>query len=159
MKRSAVVLIIVVLLGLSLVWLGGCRDDVTVPFPESLTGNYVGIYSLLRVNGIDTIIPDTTNSIILRFTQSTYNIKVDETIDGGDRRFFCDAEGGYSLTNGIQFTEEDGNLTNKVCTPGDNPTGSFGLDQSTLKDTILMTQVSTDSLNVQTTKTIKITRK
>ena len=135
-----------------LVWSLGCRDDVFVPFPEDLAGDYTGYYSLLQIEGVDTVV-DTTQMVDFRFTTASYNMKF--ILPTEEIRFFCDAAGLYELENGVQFMEEDPNLTNKVCTPDNNPTGSFGLDQSSIKDTIVIKQDLTEE-GVRKIKTLKL---
>ncbi len=151
MRRFGIVSIFV-LLAISVVWISGCRDDLLVPFPPSLEGDYTGTFELLRINGIDTI-DDTTNNVAVRFTNTTYNIKivVDDSL-----LYFCSSSGEYALQNGVEFKEEEDNLEQKVCTPKDNLRGFFGLDQSNLDGVVVMKQDQPDEDGNRVIKTLTI---
>lgn len=153
MKRSVGLWVILVLLVSAVTWVISCRDDINVPFPPSLIGDYEGIYSYMEIdNGIDTIM-DTSQLVTFRFTDEVYLM----TMDGGipeELRVFCDVEGVYELENGVQMTVTDENRTNKVCTFNQNPFGSFGLDQTT--DTIRMRHDSTGEGGVRIIRLIRM---
>ena len=150
LSYSVISLLLIVVVG----WSFGCRDDVVVPIPPSLIGDYTGSYAMMQISGVDTLV-DTTQLVDFRFTDKTYNMKILPPAE--ELRFFCDCAGDYTLENGVQFIETDGNLTNKVCTPANNPTGSFGLDRSTLPDTMLIKQDLTDG-GVRRIKTLKLVK-
>ena len=128
--------VIFLLAGIALTWVIGCRNDINVPYPETLIGDYEGTYSLMQIQGIDTI-TDTTNSITVRFTNTTYVIKVVAT---DEKLFFCSSSGEYKLENGVEFVQDEGNLDAQVCTPDNNPMGFFGLDQASLAPLIQIKQ-------------------
>jgi hypothetical protein len=154
MRKRVGLLAITVGLIAGLVWSLGCRDDVFVPFPENLAGDYTGYFTLLQIEGVDTVV-DTTQMVDFRFTTASYNMKL--ILPTEEIRFFCDCAGTYKLENGVQFAEDDPNLTNKVCTPANNPNGFFGLDQSSIEDTIVIKQDLTDE-GVRKIKTLKLSR-
>ena len=155
MRNKAGFILIVALLMIALTWSVGCRKDVEVPFPPTLIGAYSGIYSILVVDGIDTLV-DTLQYVTFRFTNSTYLMKLDKKLQDESSQFFCDVEGEYKLESGVQFDELDDNLTNKVCTPGHNPTGAFGLNQSTGTDTIRIKQDIVNDDGVRSIKTLEL---
>ncbi len=119
----------------------GCADDVFVEPPPTLTGNYVGTYTLK----IGTQIP-MEEEITWRFSQNSYSKR-------SDYKVFCDFDGTYELKNGVILNQTNGRPTVKECNEDYNPTGFFQLDQST--DTVKMTQYDSETL---TLKTIKLLR-
>ena len=155
MRNKAGFILIVALLTIALTWSVGCRKDVEVDFPPTLIGAYSGIYSILVVDGIDTLV-DTLQYVNFRFTNSTYLMKLNEKLQDPGTQFFCDVEGEYKLESGVQFDELDDNLTNKVCTPAHNPFGGFGLNQNTGTDTIRIKQDIVDDDGVRSIKTLEL---
>ncbi len=120
--------ILVLLLGASLFI--SCRDDVEVPFPPSINGNYVGTYHLMIIkNGVDTL-PDTSQSIEFTFRKPEFSMDIESTIPES-LRVFCDVLGTYVLGNGVDLTVTDSNYTRGVCTQDWAPGGYFSLDQTT----------------------------
>ncbi|UCC44394.1 MAG: hypothetical protein JSU65_00235 [Candidatus Zixiibacteriota bacterium] len=150
-RRLGVVLILVVF-GVVLAGLFGCRDDVEVPWPPTLAGKYTGTMQLLRIDGIDTLV-DTSNNVNVRFGSESYNIKV---IDPVPILFFCSSSGEYELANGVEFFQEEDNLEKQVCTPDDNPTGFFGLDQHSQPGKVLIKQDALDEDGVRSIKTLEL---
>jgi len=155
MRNKTGFILIVALLAIALTWSVGCRKDVEVPFPPTLIGEYTGTYSLFAIDGIDTLI-DTLQYVTFRFTNTTYIVKLNEKLQDEGTLFFCFSEGEYVLENGVTFIETDENLERHVCTPAHNPTGAFGLNQSTGTDTIIVKQDATDSLGIRNIKTLKL---
>jgi hypothetical protein len=102
-----------------------------------LAGTYSGTYRALEIDRGDTIL-DTIEEVDWRFTNTTYTMMV--VVPSEEASFFCDCEGTYLLMSGIGFFESDSNTTGVTCFSEYNPRGGFGLDQSSLKDTILMAQ-------------------
>jgi hypothetical protein len=154
MRKSVGFLAIAVGLIVGLSWSLGCRDDIVVPFPPTLAGDYTGTYRYVEISsGINTLV-DTTQTVDWRFTNTTYNMKV--VLPTEEVRFFCDCAGDYELVSGVQLIETDDNLTNKVCTPLHNPKGAFGLDQSSIQDTILIAQDLTEE-SIRRIKVLKLT--
>lgn len=154
MKKGAGFFFILVLLAAVLVWLPACRNDINVPYPDTLANDYEGIYAYMEIDGIDTVV-DTANYVIFRFTKVAYFLTVNPKLESEESSYFCDCEGLYELENGVQFLEEDGNRTNKVCTPDNNPQGSFGLNQNTGTDTMLIKQDNTEG-GIRKIKVLKL---
>ncbi len=155
MKRSVGLWVILVLLVSALTWVVGCRNDIDVPFPESLIGDYEGIYLYRAIeNGIDTIV-DTSQLVTFWFTNDVYLMTKDGTIPES-LRVFCDVEGIYEIENGFQLTIVDPNRSRGVCTFDQNPFGSYGLDQTS--DTIRMRHDSTGENGVRLIRYIRMIR-
>ena len=155
MRNKAGFILIAALLAIALAWSVGCRKSLEVDFPETMIGEYTGTYSMLAINGIDTLV-DTLQFVTFRLTNSTYIVKLNEKLQQRSTLFFCFSEGEYVLENGVTFNETDENLERDVCTPAHNPRGSFGLNQSTGSDTIVIKQDAIDSLGIHSIKTLKL---
>ena len=137
-------------------WITGCRDDVVVPFPPDVRGDYTGIYSM-RVEGPNDAFDSLREQLItFRFTQTTYTMFMDAGIDEADR-VFCDVLGDYELGTGVAMETTDSNLTQGLCNQNWVPYGAFSLDQTS--DTTRLTQVITDSVGNVTTTLLKLVRK
>jgi len=108
-----------------------CRDDVTVPFPPTINGRYVGYYSLQKIEltSLDTLI-DTSQLVLCTFKDGSFAMVKDGSIEESDR-VFCDVEADYELGNGVEMTITNPNFTRGVCTEEWGPDGYFGLDQTT----------------------------
>jgi hypothetical protein len=107
-----------------------CRDDIEVPLPPSINGNYVGIYHLMEIeNSVDTI-TDTTQAVEFTFRKPDFSMDIDPAIPESSR-VFCDVLGTYVLGNGVTLTVTDSNYTRGVCTEDWAPGGFFQLDQTT----------------------------
>lgn len=121
----------------------GCRDDREVPFPPSLIGDYTGIYSYLELDQAGDTVVDTSQLITFRFTADDYQMEIDESIPES-LRVFCDNLGPYELDNLVMLDcmGDDCNYTRGVCTQDWNPTGVFGLDQTS--DTLRLNQEVTN---------------
>jgi len=157
MRSKAGFILIIALFAIALTWSVGCRKSLEVDFPETMIGEYTGTYSLLAIDGVDTLI-DTLQYVTFRFTNSTYIVKLNEKLQPKSTLFFCFSEGEYVLENGVTFNETDENLERDVCTPAHNPRGVFGLNQSTGTDTIVIKQDAIDSLGIHSIKTLKLVR-
>ena len=141
----------------------GCDGDGSLEcrlFPErcfrppTLAGDYTGTYGVIELRNEDTVV-DTTQEIVWRFTNVTYNMRV--VLTSGDDRFFCDCAGDYLLIDsGLYFEETDPNVADHACFPDHNPMGLFEFDQTSLTDTILMTQDLTVG-SVRMIKVLKLT--
>ena len=146
MKRSVSIWVILLAIALSSSWILSCRDDVEVPFPPSVVGNYTGIYQFIEIqSGVDTVV-DTTQLIEFTFRQTEYIMDIDGSI-AESLRVFCDVIGEYELGNGVEMGITDSNYTRGVCTQYWGPGGYFSLDQTT--DTIRMLNDRLDSLGVR----------
>lgn len=146
--------ILVLLLTVSIIV--SCRDDVVVPLPASINGNYVGTYRLVRVaNVVDTQI-DTSQLIEFTFRKPDFSMDIDSDIPES-LRVFCDVLGTYLLGTGVTMTVSDSNYTRGVCTETWGPDGSFSLDQTT--DTLKLTHDSSysqDGSNYRLVKQLKL---
>ena len=130
-----------------------CRDDVNIPLPPSINGNYTGVYRFTEIhNGIDTQI-DTSQFIEFMFRKPDYSMDMDGSIPE-ELRVFCDVLGTYTLGNGVAMTITDSNYTRGVCTQYWGPGGSFNLDQTT--DTVRLLHDSTFSLEGAQRRHIKL---
>jgi len=130
MKRAVTFWIVV--LGFSLIagLYVSCRDDVEVPLPPSINGNYTGIYRFVRIeNGVDTNV-DTSQLVEVRFRKPDFSMDIDGSIPE-ELRVFCDVIGTYELGNGVAITITDSNSTRGVCTQYWGPGGYFGFDYTT----------------------------
>ena len=152
MNRSVGIWIVLVGAALMAAIALSCRDDIEVPFPPSINGDYVGIYSFMEIeNGADTTV-DTSQLIEWRFRDGEYSMVMDGTIDE-DLRVFCDVLGEYVLGNGVAMVINDSNFTRGVCTQYWGPGGYFGLDQPS--DTMRLLHDSTAVVGGVTTRYIK----
>jgi hypothetical protein len=132
--------ILVLLLVVSLIV--SCRDDVVVPLPASINGNYQGTYRLVRImNVVDTQI-DTSQTVEFSFRKPEFSMDISADI-AESLRVFCDVLGTYMLGTGVTMTVIDSNYTRGVCTESWGPDGSFSLDQTT--DTLKLTHDSSYS--------------
>ncbi len=139
MKKSVGLWIILLVLALGVSWMTGCRDDINVPFPESLLGDYHGTFAYQEVIGIDTPVNE-QDLITFRFTSGDFSMYKDTTIPES-LRIFCDVAGEYELEDGVVMALVDSSLTPVTCFLGWGPDGFFGLDQTT--DSVKLTQVKT----------------
>lgn len=143
MKRLAVVAILLVLIAAYV----GCRDDVFVEPPPSLTGNYAGTYSLEAPDGTDRI-----EFVTFLFRADSYIMRFDTTVPGNEP-ISCNSLGNYTLGNNIELEVVDDNLDQGIpgyegssaCAEGLTPRGVYGLDQSTA-GVVLMRQVRNDTI-------------
>jgi hypothetical protein len=142
MRKAVSYWIILLVLSLVASWAVSCRDDLEIPLPPSINGNYDGIYRFIEIeNGIDTV-TDTTQLIDFRFRDGDYSM----VMDGGiaeSLRVFCDVLGTYELGNAVDMAISDSNFTRGVCTQYWGPGGYFGLDQTT--DTMRLLNDDTDT--------------
>ncbi len=109
----------------------GCREDVFVEPPPSLIGEYQGIYTFQLRDGL-TVVESKVQGINWVFTTSTYRMRWDTTVVQAGvsiERQFCDVDGFYELVSGVELEVDDPNVTQVVCTEGDNPSGFFTLIQ------------------------------
>ena len=153
MKRSVSIWVVLLAIALAASWIVSCRDDVEVPFPPSVVGNYTGIYHFVEIqNGVDTVI-DTTQLIEFTFRQAEFSMDIDGSIPES-LRVFCDVLGEYELGNGIDMTITDSNYTRGVCTQYWAPGGYFGLDQTT--DTMRLLNDQLDSLGTRRVRSLRL---
>lgn len=154
MKRLVFLWAVVLIGVLCTNWMVGCRDDVVVPFPPDIRGNYEGIYSM-RVQGPNDSYDSLREQLIeFRFSASTYMMTMDPSLVD-DERVFCDVLGDYELGTGVVMETTDSNLTNELCNENWAPGGAFSLDQTS--DTTRLTQVTTDAQSgVITTTTFRL---
>ncbi len=59
------------------------------------------------------------------------------------------------MENGVELIQEDSNLTRGLCTPSQNPSEFFGLDQSS-GDSVFLTQDVTDENGIRRVKKIRL---
>ena len=153
MKRSVSIWVILLVMVFTSSWILSCRDDVLIPFPPSVVGNYTGIYQFVEIeNGIDTIF-DTTQLIEFVFRKTSFLMDIDGSIPES-LRVFCDVQGEYELGNGVDMTITDSNYTRGVCTQYWGPGGYFSLDLTT--DTVRMLSDKLDSLGVRQIRLLRI---
>ena len=135
MKRLAVLALLVILV----VAYVGCRDDVFVEPPPSLTGDYTGTYTIT----IQCQTPEVM-FITWRFTSSSYILRRDTTVTTPDNvQICCNSAGSYILGNNVELEEVNENLDQITCASEKNPQGIFGLDQSQA-GRVLLRQVDGD---------------
>jgi hypothetical protein len=152
MLRAASLWTIVLVLVLAASLFVSCRDDVEVPLPPSINGNYVGTYHLVEiVNSVDTN-TDTTQAIEFTFRKPDFSMDIDPMIPES-LRVFCDVLGTYVLGNGVTMTVTDSNYTRGVCTESWAPGGFFSLDQTT--DTVRLKFDVTNNVNGDLVRIIK----
>jgi len=135
----------------------GCPDpdDTVGSPPASLIGLYEGTYTYREICGVDTN-RNSTQAIIMRFTNTSYSIVMDTTVQDTER-VFCDVMGEYELIGGCNFMQTDSNLTNMICTPHQNPYGSFGVDlPDSVGDVLRFFQDLADSSGCQIQKEIVV---
>lgn len=112
-----------------------CREDVFVEPPPSLIGSYKGfIYLRTEVNGIVTL--EKAQHVNWTFSDVRYRIRWDSLPNQAplsaapNERQFCDSDGEYDLSAGIELIVIDPSPTPVVCIESQNPEGFFSLDQS-----------------------------
>ena len=153
MKRSVSIWVLLLVAALAASWVVSCRDDVEVPYPPSVVGNYTGIYHYVEIqNGVDTVV-DTTQLIEFTFRTDEYKMDIDGSIPES-LRVFCDVIGDYELGNGVEMVITEPNYTRGVCTEDWGPGGYFGLDQTS--DTMRMLNDQLDSLGVRTIRYLRL---
>ena len=153
MKRSVSIWVILLVMVFTSSWILSCRDDVVIPFPPSIVGNYTGIYQFVEIQGsVDTVV-DTTQLIEFIFRKTVFSMDIDGSIPES-LRVFCDVQGEYELGNGVDMTITDSNYTRGVCTQYWGPGGYFSLDLTT--DTVRMLNDKLDSLGVRRIRLLKI---
>lgn len=154
MKRSITVWVVLLAIALASSWIVSCRDDVEVPFPPSVVGNYTGIYRFVEIaNEVDTNI-DTTQLVEFTFRSDEYSMVIDGSI-AESLRVFCDVIGEYELGNGVDMTILDSNFTRGVCTQYWGPGGYFSLDQSSA-DTMRMLNDKVDSTGLRRIRSLRL---
>ena len=131
MKSSVSFWVVLLTLALAASIFMSCRDDVTVPYPPSINGRYIGYYSLKKIelSSLDTLV-DTSQLVYCTFNDGDFAMVKDGSIEEADR-VFCDVEAEYVLGNGVEMKVTDSNFTRGVCTQEWCPDGYFGLDQTT----------------------------
>ncbi|MEW5796612.1 MAG: hypothetical protein AB1772_09655 [Candidatus Zixiibacteriota bacterium] len=155
MKRAVWLWAAGLILTLAAALVVSCRDDVYVPFPPSINGNYTGIYKFTEIhNTVDTQI-DTSQLIEFMFRKPDYSMDMDGSI-AESSRVFCDVLGTYVLGNGVAMTITDSNYTRGVCTQYWGPGGYFSLDQTT--DTTRLLHDSTANVDGTTIRYIRLLR-
>jgi len=117
----------------------GCRKDLFVEPPPSLSGDYVGIY-IYKFAGQ----AETSQPVTWRFTSSGYTMRYDDS--RGDGRKFCDNVGEYTYQgSSVDFTSVLDNLNQDLCSPDQNPVGRFSVDNpDEFDDTLYLVQAVDD---------------
>jgi hypothetical protein len=146
MKKAIISFTSLILLALII----GCAADVILEPPETLEGNYEGVY-ILRVRNVDV----TSQRITWIFTENNWNLFVDVEHHDFDTSFcLCEAYGQYLLEDRLRlqvdrsqpksfFVDDENKCTS--CNVGFVPDGLFLMDRST--DTLVMSQqTTTDTL-------------
>ncbi len=151
MKKAVSFWIILLCLVLAASYLISCRDDVVVPYPPSLVGQYEGIYSYHAEKG--TADTSVEQLIRWRFSSDEFRMNMESDLEESER-VFCDVYGEYELGNGVELILLDSSVTVAICTESWGPDGFFSLDQTT--DTVKLTQIITDTLGVTRTKQLKL---
>lgn len=115
--------------------LWSCRKDVFVEPPPSLIGTYKGfVYLRKEVNGSVTL--EKAQFVTWRFSDVRYQIRWDSIPNQAplsaapNERQFCDSDGEYDLSAGIELIIIDPSPTPVVCIESENPEGFFSLNQS-----------------------------
>ncbi len=154
MKRFASFWIVLLVFALAGSVYLGCRDDILVDEPRSLVGQYEGTYHYYEQ---DPLTPEDTTDveqpITFRFTQNTYQLRVDTTQVSSEERIFCDVDGDYELTTGVELEITNPLVTPAICFQSYGPEGYFTLDLTT--DTVKLSQSLTTE-GVKTTRHIKL---
>lgn len=120
----------------------GCRKDVFVQPPPSLSGDYEGII-IQKYEGQT----ESSQYITWRFSTTGYQMRMDE--DKGGDRFFCDNVGTYEfLGSRVEMETTIDNLNADVCSPDANPSGQFSVFQPTVEDDTLKLIQLIDDLTV-----------
>ena len=119
----------------------GCRKDLFVSPPESLSGDYVGTY-IYKFEGQ----AETNQPVTWRFTSTGYDMRYDE--DRGSGREFCDNVGEYEYEgSAVNLTVIVENLNQDLCSPDQNPEGRFSVFrpiEGTNDDTLKLVQAIDD---------------
>ncbi|MDX9856459.1 MAG: hypothetical protein RBT76_01575 [candidate division Zixibacteria bacterium] len=138
MRRLVVVALLLVLIAAYV----GCRDDVFVEPPPSLTGDYEGTYTLSVPSQQDRI-----EFVRWQFRADSYIMRFDTTVDGNDP-ISCNSLGNYTLANNVELEvldpDLDGGIAGSACDQSLVPQGVYGLDQSTA-GVVFMRQVRGDT--------------
>ena len=141
MNRVVGFWVILLLLAFAVSLFVSCRDDVLVPFPPSLQGNYKGIYTYEKIDETNQIDSTYEQLIRWRFTSVEYQMRKDSSI-AESLRVFCDVDGDYEIGTGVEMTLTDGNVKRSVCTEDWGPDGAFSLVSG--EDTVRLQQIITD---------------
>ncbi|MCB2230742.1 hypothetical protein KQH82_08510 [bacterium] len=125
MKRLAVVAILLMLIAAYV----GCRDDVFVEPPPSLTGDYEGTYKISVPSQTDRI-----EYVRWQFRADSYIMRFDTTV-AENEAICCNSLGNYTLANNVDLEvidpDLDGGIAGSACDQSLVPQGVYGLDQST----------------------------
>jgi hypothetical protein len=161
MKKIWTLISLVVALSIVLAWASSCRKDVYVEWPPSILGTYKGTYRYTEDDGN----PYSKNIDTFQYVKVTFNsvkwiMYIDSNKTNLKDRIACDADGTYTLDNGVQLDTTNGNLTQGVCTMSWLPIGAFQLIRSETDTTcpLLIQQVSTNinkSLTIRKTFCLK----
>ena len=152
MNRVVGFWVLLLLLTLAASMFVSCRDDVVVPYPPSLLGNYKGVYSYQKVDNSSQLDSTYEQPIRWRFTSEDYQMRKDSTI-AESLRVFCDVDGTYNIGTGVEMTLEDGNVSRSVCTEDWGPDGVFSLFTS--GDTVKLQQIQVVN-GIELTRSIKL---
>ncbi len=120
MKKTALVVLVLALSLTVYFMFFGCRKDVYVSAPATLTGDYTG-YLYYQVGSTS---PD-SQAIAWRFTTTNYVFSLDTTKWSLENRRFCDAFGTYSLTDAVVLTQDPHWVPAVVCDSSKNPTSRY----------------------------------
>jgi hypothetical protein len=120
--KKLVLLLLAIAFALTLLFVySGCRKDIYVKAPDSLTGDYLGEMCY----GVGTN-PSVCQFITWRFTGDGYWMARDSSKYAvADPYVFCDnVKGKYELTDGVVFTQNTAGPT-VTCDETRNPLGRF----------------------------------
>jgi hypothetical protein len=82
----------------------GCADDIILPKDQPLNGDYYGTYTIIQdFGGADE--QTFQNHVSWTFTETRYIMKVDTDSIETNQECFCNANGQYSLTDGVRLKE------------------------------------------------------
>lgn len=155
MKKLPVLLIAVFVIG---VVGSACRDDVVLPPPESLVGDWVGTYTYKTGEGVNA--DSSVQAIKWVFTETNYIMDADTTADGFNETVcFCKGRGTYAITDRVRLEPtSDRPLPDYPCNSCDpelSAQGLFALERPS--GGIKLTQIDLVE-GVQVTKTVLLVR-
>ena len=138
--------------------LDACKDDITLPDPPSLVGDYVGTYTRSTRVGVDVF--DTVQAVTFRFDSTGYNMKADIESDLFNPNVcFCKANGVWGITDRLRLDPDDPEAVLvdncSTCDPAQSPQGLYSLEQP--GGNIRLIQIETID-NKQITSLLELTR-
>ncbi|MFQ5607602.1 MAG: hypothetical protein ACE5GA_06625 [Candidatus Zixiibacteriota bacterium] len=130
-----------------------CKDDIVLPAPRGLAGEYHGLMIITEGFGSASPVTDSDHVVFtLRGIDSTYQHKFDPTQDSTDANDFCDIDLGiWTILNQKIVLTPTKVSPGQTCNPNIIPEGQgFGINKfsTDVGDTLIVRQQLSDLLTV-----------